>query len=134
MAKIVLAIIAVVASFMLVDSLSCNKCNFGIVGFCLTGNKETCSTNSSVCYTGKATFPSVSSFSGFNSQGCLDVNTTCNTSTNSTLLGVSYTLAISCCSTDNCNPITTSGAPSAKITLSAAIAAAVLASAWGSML
>ncbi|XP_042082127.1 lymphocyte antigen-6, epidermis [Haplochromis burtoni] len=132
MAKIVLAVIAAVASFMLVDSLSCNKCSFGLVGLCLSSSTETCSTNTSTCYTGTVAFPSLTSFSGFTSRGCRSDTAACNITSNSTLLGVSYNLAITCCSTDNCNP--TSGAPSAKITLSAAIAAAVLASAWGSML
>ncbi|CAI5691125.1 unnamed protein product [Oreochromis niloticus] len=133
MAKIVLAVIVAVASFMLVDSLTCNKCSFGLVGFCLSGNTETCSTNTSTCFTGSLAFPSVTSFSGFTSQGCREGTTGCNITTNSTLLGVSYNVTLTCCSTDKCNP-KTSGAPSTKITLSAAIAAAVLASAWGSML
>lgn len=37
-----------------VDSLSCNKCSFGLVGICISTSEETCSTNTSVCFTGKA--------------------------------------------------------------------------------
>uniref|UniRef100_A0A669DFC6 UPAR/Ly6 domain-containing protein n=1 Tax=Oreochromis niloticus TaxID=8128 RepID=A0A669DFC6_ORENI len=104
-------------------------CSFGLVGLCLSGSTETCSTNTSTCYTG-----TLGSFKGFSSQGCQDNTLPCNTTTNSTLLSVvSYNVTVSCCSTDKCNPAV-NGAPSAKITLSAAIAAAVLASAWGSML
>lgn len=41
-----------------VDSLTCNKCSFGLVGLCLSTSEETCSTNTSVCFTGKASrFP-----------------------------------------------------------------------------
>uniref|UniRef100_A0AAZ1XK19 UPAR/Ly6 domain-containing protein n=1 Tax=Oreochromis aureus TaxID=47969 RepID=A0AAZ1XK19_OREAU len=134
MAKIVLAVIVAVASFMLVDSLTCNKCSFGLVGLCLSSSTETCSTNTSTCYTGTLAFPSLTSFKGFSSQGCQDNTLPCNATTNNTVLGVvSYNVTVTCCSTDKCNPAV-NGAPSAKITLSAAIAAAVLASAWGSML
>ncbi|CAI5691119.1 uncharacterized protein LOC109196686 [Oreochromis niloticus] len=133
MAKIMLAVIAAVASFMLVDSLTCNKCAFALLGTCKSGTTENCTTSTSTCYTGTLAFPSLTNFQGFTSQGCQDNTLPCNTTTNSTLLGVvSYNATVTCCSTDKCN--LAASAPSAKITLSAAIAAAVLASAWGSML
>ncbi|KAG7500548.1 hypothetical protein JOB18_022448 [Solea senegalensis] len=133
MAKIVFGIIAVIASFMLVESLKCNKCNFGLVGLCLISSEETCSSNSSVCYSGVATFPSLESFSGFNTQGCRVNSTGCNTTTTSSLLGVTFQTKISCCSEDKCNPVT-SGAPSTKITFTTGMGAALLISVLGSML
>uniref|UniRef100_A0AAQ5YXY8 UPAR/Ly6 domain-containing protein n=1 Tax=Amphiprion ocellaris TaxID=80972 RepID=A0AAQ5YXY8_AMPOC len=134
MGRILFGIIAAVASFMLVDSLTCNTCSFGLIGICLNSGEETCSTNSSVCFTGKATFSSLQSFSGFNSQGCLADASTCNATTNATLLGVTYQTQIECCSTDKCNPLTLSGAPSAKMSLTAAVSVAVLASMFGNMM
>uniref|UniRef100_A0A665VKC8 UPAR/Ly6 domain-containing protein n=1 Tax=Echeneis naucrates TaxID=173247 RepID=A0A665VKC8_ECHNA len=116
------------------ESLTCNKCTFGLVGICLNSDTEQCSSNSSVCFTGKATFPSLSDFVGFNTQGCRDDATGCNMTTNATLLSVTYTTAVECCSTDQCNPVTLSGAPSTRMTLTAAVGAAVLASVWGSLL
>eukprot|EP00064_Thunnus_orientalis_P020580 superscaffoldBa00005732_g20719 len=133
MSRILIVIVAAIASFMLVDSLSCNKCSFGLVGICISTSEETCSTNTSVCFTGKATFPSLSSFSGFNTQGCREPSG-CNMTSNSTLLGVTYETKIDCCSTDKCNPVQVSGAPSTKMTLTVAAGVAVLASMWGSML
>ncbi|KAM7384509.1 hypothetical protein PAMA_011727 [Pampus argenteus] len=131
--KILIGIIAAVASFMLVDSLSCNQCSFGLAGVCIGSSKVNCSTNTSVCFTGKATFPSLSSFSGFNSQGCSEP-AGCNMTTNSTLLGVTTQTKIECCSSDNCNPVQTSGAPSTKMTLAVTAGVAILASMWGNML
>lgn len=69
---------------------------------------------------------------GFNTQGCREPSG-CNATTNGTLLGVTYELKIDCCSTDKCNPVQLSGAPSARMTLTAALGAAVLASVLGSI-
>uniref|UniRef100_A0A672Z7G4 UPAR/Ly6 domain-containing protein n=1 Tax=Sphaeramia orbicularis TaxID=375764 RepID=A0A672Z7G4_9TELE len=115
------------------ESLTCNKCTFGLLGVCLNQAEETCSTNTSVCFTGRATFPSLTAFVGFNTQGCREPSQCTNTTTG-TLLGVTYESKIECCSKDKCNPITISGAPSTKMSLTVAITAAVLASVWGSML
>ncbi|GAA6235553.1 uncharacterized protein LOC108890302 [Lates japonicus] len=134
MGRIVFGVIAVLASLMLVDSLTCNKCTFGLIGFCLNSAEETCTSNSSVCFTGKATFPKLTSFSGFNTQGCKDNSTGCNMTASAVLLGVTYETRLECCSADKCNPVTLSGAPSTRMTLTATIGAAVLASVWGSML
>nr|XP_057903672.1 uncharacterized protein LOC131102187 [Doryrhamphus excisus] len=132
MNRILFGVIAALAGFILVDSLTCNQCSFGIAGFCLSSTEVTCETNTSQCFTGKATF-SISSV-GFNTQGCIE-STSCNMTTNNTLLGVTYEAVVECCSTDNCNPVQTSAAtPSAKITLTTAIGAAVLASMLGSLL
>uniref|UniRef100_A0A3Q2G9W8 UPAR/Ly6 domain-containing protein n=1 Tax=Cyprinodon variegatus TaxID=28743 RepID=A0A3Q2G9W8_CYPVA len=76
-----------------VESLVCNKCSASVFGFCLNSGEEN-------------SFPSISSFSGFTQQGCRVNDTACNSSTNSSLLGVTYTTAITCCSTDKCNPVT----------------------------
>ncbi|KAM4630917.1 uncharacterized protein ACJ7VT_000511 [Polymixia lowei] len=133
MGRIVYGIIAAIASFMLAESLTCNKCTVGLVGFCLNSAEETCATNTSVCFTGRASFPGIASFVGFNTQGCREP-AGCDATTNGTLLGAAYTTTIECCSTDNCNPVQLNGAPTAKLSLTAAIGAAVLASVWGSML
>ncbi|XP_078146593.1 uncharacterized protein LOC144542896 [Centroberyx gerrardi] len=133
MGRIVFGIIAAVASFMLVESLTCNKCSVGLFGYCLNSADVTCSTNTSVCFTGRATFPSLSEFQGFNTQGCREPSG-CNATTNSTLLGATVQTTVECCSTDRCNPVQLSGAPSTKLSLTAALAAAALASVWGSML
>ncbi|KAM9418160.1 uncharacterized protein ACWYII_021865 [Salvelinus alpinus] len=133
MNKIVFGILAVVASFMLAESLTCNKCNVGLMGVCLNPTDQSCPTNTS-CFTGRATFPSLTTFLGFNTQGCLE-NAKCNiTNTNETLLTVSYTTVTTCCDTNKCNPIIISGATSAKLSVTAALSAALVASVWGSML
>uniref|UniRef100_A0A667X9W4 UPAR/Ly6 domain-containing protein n=1 Tax=Myripristis murdjan TaxID=586833 RepID=A0A667X9W4_9TELE len=114
-------------------SLTCNKCTVGLFGFCVDSSETSCTTNTSVCYTGKASFPSISGFSGFSQQGCREPSG-CNATTNGTILGATYQVEIQCCNSDKCNPVTLSGAPSTKLSLTAAIGAAVLASVWGSML
>ncbi|KAK2830561.1 hypothetical protein Q5P01_018492 [Channa striata] len=136
MGKVLFGIIAAVASFMLVDSLTCNKCNFGVVGLCLVPQQDTCGANTTSCYTGKATFPSLSTFLGFNTQGCLDNNTICNTTSTNTILFTNYTTQITCCSTDKCNPVqaVSAATTSARMTITATVGAAVLASVWGSLL
>ncbi|TKS88386.1 hypothetical protein D9C73_023184 [Collichthys lucidus] len=105
-----------------VDSLTCNECKYGLLGYCLSNNEQECSTNTSLCFTGKTTFPSVSSSVGFNTQGCREPSG-CNTTMNGTLslIGVSYQTTIECCSVDKCNPVQLSGAPSTKMTLTAAL-------------
>ncbi|KAL0962503.1 hypothetical protein UPYG_G00340880 [Umbra pygmaea] len=133
MIKIVFGISAVVASFVLADSLTCNQCSLGLVGFCLNPGSLVCMGNSSSCFTGKATFPSISAFPGFNSQGCM-ANALCGNTTTSTILGATYTTTTTCCSTNLCNPVVMSGAPSAKLTITTALGAALMASLWGSML
>ncbi|CAL8299247.1 unnamed protein product [Lota lota] len=132
MAKVVCVIVAVLAYLMLADSLVCNKCSIGLVGFCLNSNTETCSTNTSVCFTGKASFPSLSVFSGFNSQGCRE-QAGCNATTTSSLINVNFTTEVNCCSTDKCNPITVSGASTTKLSLVAVFASALLVSGWSTL-
>lgn len=36
-----------------VDSLTCNECKYGLLGFCLSNNQITCATNTSQCSSGK---------------------------------------------------------------------------------
>ncbi|KAM4549974.1 uncharacterized protein V3H82_019163 [Fundulus diaphanus] len=134
MGKFLFAIVAAAASLALVESLLCNKCTLSLMGKCMNAVNETCPSNSSVCYTGRATFPSLPDFVGFNIQGCRENTTSCNITTPDTLLGVTYNTKITCCSTDRCNPLTLSSAASAKMTFSAAVGAVVLASILGSML
>nr|XP_020453293.1 sperm acrosome membrane-associated protein 4-like [Monopterus albus] len=129
MGKILLGIIALVASVMLVDSLTCNQCAIAAFGYCPFSSSVTCAANTS-CYTASIKFTKISV--GITNQGCTDSTINCNTTTNSTLAGLSYTTTTTCCSTDNCNPAT-AGAPSAKMTLTSAIGVAALAFMWGSM-
>ncbi|XP_010898764.1 sperm acrosome membrane-associated protein 4 [Esox lucius] len=133
MNKTIFGIVAVAATFMLAEALTCNNCNFGLMGFCLTPRSTVCTTNTSTCFTGKAAFPSLPSFSGFNSQGCME-NALCTNSTSGTILGATYTITTTCCNTTLCNPVTTSGAASVKLTVTTVIGAAMVASMWGCML
>uniref|UniRef100_A0A8C7X3V4 UPAR/Ly6 domain-containing protein n=1 Tax=Oryzias sinensis TaxID=183150 RepID=A0A8C7X3V4_9TELE len=111
------------------ESLVCNKCSFSVFGVCLNSGEVTCSNSSSVCYTGKAVFPSLTSFTGFSNQGCQEDIGSCNATTSAKLLGVTYNTTISCCSSDKCNPVTiSSGAPSTKMAFTAAATVALLAS------
>lgn len=74
---------------------------------------------------------------GFVTQGCKVNSTACGTSQSSSIALlpiVTYTTTVTCCSTDKCNPVDTSDATTVKMTFTAAMGAAVLASAWGSML
>ncbi|KAF7210885.1 uncharacterized protein [Nothobranchius furzeri] len=135
MGKVWFAIVAVLASLALVESLSCNNCPFGLKVLCLFKKNETCANETaSVCYTGTATFPSVSSFSGFITQGCRDNNTGCETTTTSSLLGVTYSTSISCCTTNNCNSYTSAASTTAKMTFTGVVGAAILASVLGSIM
>ncbi|CAJ1083235.1 hypothetical protein E3U43_011033 [Xyrichtys novacula] len=132
MGKILIGVFVAVASFMLAESLVCNKCSYGLLGFCLSVTEETCATNTSVCATGKATFPSVSSSVGFNTQSCREPSG-CNATSNGTLpiLSVMYQIKVDCCSTDKCNPTQVSGAPSTKMTFASVVGAVVLSSMLG---
>ncbi|XP_021176110.2 uncharacterized protein LOC110369012 [Fundulus heteroclitus] len=127
MGKVLFAVVAAFASLSFVESLICNKCSFGMMGKCMNLVNETCSTNSSVCYSGKSAFPMLPDSMGLRSLGCKENSTGCDVTTNGTLMGFTYESHITCCSTDNCNPITVSGAPTTKITLTAAVGGAILA-------
>ncbi|MEQ2309276.1 hypothetical protein AMECASPLE_036911, partial [Ameca splendens] len=117
------------------ESLICNRCRFGLFGTCLGRDNETCTTNTSVCATERTNFISIPDFVGFNSQGCRATSEGCNVTLNDALLGVAYETKLTCCNhTDRCNPIVLNGAPSTKMTFTAAIGAGLLASVWGSLL
>ncbi|CAN9492971.1 unnamed protein product [Ophioblennius macclurei] len=135
MQKLFLGLVVAVASMVLVDSLSCNSCSVSLFGTCLNSNNVTCDTNTSVCFTGNVRFPSLSFFDGFSNQGCREP-IGCNATTNSTLLLVEVQTEISCCNSNGCNPVTLNSAAPAtsKMTLSAAVGAALLACAWRSAL
>uniref|UniRef100_A0AAQ4NW25 UPAR/Ly6 domain-containing protein n=2 Tax=Gasterosteus aculeatus TaxID=69293 RepID=A0AAQ4NW25_GASAC len=132
MGRIVIVIIAVLASLMLADSLTCNQCSYGVLGFCLSNTELVCSTNTSSCFTRKTTFTGLTNV-GFNSQGCQEP-AGCNATTNGTVVGITYQSAITCCSTDKCNPVTVSAAPSTKMTFTAVIGVAAMAAMWGSVM
>nr|XP_015828981.2 uncharacterized protein LOC107394522 [Nothobranchius furzeri] len=136
MGKVLFAIVAVLASLVLVESLSCNKCSFSVFGLCVGASTESCSNSTrNVCYTGKTVFPSLTSFVGFNNQGCKDDNSNCNQTIQGTLMFVNYTTTLTCCNTDKCNPTTlSSSAATAKMTVTGAVGAAILASVLGSIM
>ncbi|MEQ2265510.1 hypothetical protein XENORESO_012184, partial [Xenotaenia resolanae] len=135
MGKFLFAVVAAFASLVLAESLICNRCRFSLFGTCLGRDNETCATNVSVCATQRLTFTTLPDFVGFNIQGCSDTSTGCNVTTTSTLLGAAYEYKLTCCNhADRCNPIVLNGAPSTKMTFTAAIGAGLLASVWGSLL
>ncbi|KAM9384490.1 uncharacterized protein KZ484_006292 [Pholidichthys leucotaenia] len=128
MGKVLFAVIAAFASFILVESLICVNCKISLVGFCLSQSDETCATNTSVCFTTTATFFSASN--GVVIHGCQDNSTGCNITTSGNFFGVvNYEIENRCCSSDRCN-----SAEAIKTTLTATLGAAVLATVWGSML
>jgi len=131
MGRIVFGIIAVIAFFVLADSLTCNKCSVGLVGYCLNSAEETCATNTSLCFTSKAVFPNITAFVGFNTQGCKEA-AGCNITETGTLLGGGYEVSTSCCDADKCNPVVLGGAPSRRSSLSVALGAAAVAFVLGS--
>ncbi|CAL1583358.1 unnamed protein product [Knipowitschia caucasica] len=123
-------VVAAIACFATVESLVCNKCSIGLLGYCLNAGNETCNSTSNVCYTSKAAFASVSSFKGFVNQGC--GNNTCGVNQTSKaengslpIIGVGYTITTSCCTTDKCNPVDTSGASATAASLSVLSVAAL---------
>ncbi|XP_033831290.1 lymphocyte antigen 6B-like [Periophthalmus magnuspinnatus] len=134
MAKILIGIVAVLACFVMAESLDCNKCIASLFGFCFGSDNVTCAANQT-CYTATATFPSVSSFRGISQQGCI-INTTCTNGSdvrNGSLpvIGTTYTVNTMCCNTDRCNPVNTSGATSVTMSLSV-LSVAALCAMWGS--
>ncbi|XP_020794976.2 lymphocyte antigen 6A-2/6E-1-like [Boleophthalmus pectinirostris] len=134
MAKILIGIVAALACLVTVESLDCNSCGVGLLGVCLNSDTITCS-NDSICYTSEAKFPSITSFSGFNKQGCTMSSTCVNNtaSSNGTLpfIGIEYNIKSQCCSTDKCNPVTLNGASTSTLSLSV-LSVAALAAVWGS--
>ncbi|KAG9281332.1 sperm acrosome membrane-associated protein 4 [Astyanax mexicanus] len=129
MRRAIIGVVAVIGLFALAESLTCNTCSVGLVGICLNPSSSVCSSNSSSCFTGRAKFPAISGFSGFNSQGCLD-STQCNATINGTILGATYTISQTCCNTDKCNPVLLSGAPYMQLSLPVALSTALLALVW----
>ncbi|XP_036431394.1 sperm acrosome membrane-associated protein 4-like [Colossoma macropomum] len=126
MRGVIIGVVAVIGFFALAESLTCNQCTVGLIGICLKPSTTVCTTNTSNCYTGKATFPSISGFLGFNTQGCLE-SYQCGITVNGTILGASYVVTQTCCSTDKCNPVQTSGAPYMQLSLPVALGTTLLA-------
>ncbi|KAM6904139.1 uncharacterized protein PEZ65_018847 [Lycodopsis pacificus] len=130
MARIVIAIIAIVASFMMAESLICRECSYGIGTFCVSSSDVTCPVKVNKtynCFNGTLSFSRFPRL-GIKSQGCR-VSTDCSQA-NGTLLGLAYTSTVSCCATDRC----ANAAPSTKMTLTAVIGAAALASMWSTIM
>ncbi|XP_064205061.1 sperm acrosome membrane-associated protein 4-like [Anguilla rostrata] len=134
MSKILFGIFAVATCFLLggklAEALTCNKCTIGLFGRCLIPDTVMCNATQPNCFTGKASFSGVPGLLGFNTQGCLE-STGCNSTTNGTILGATYTVTRTCCATDKCNPVV-SGAGSVQMSLTAAATAALLACVWSS--
>ncbi|XP_048848575.1 lymphocyte antigen-6, epidermis [Brienomyrus brachyistius] len=133
MNKIMLGLFAVTLCFIFAESLTCNSCTVGLFGKCFLPSTTTCAPNQPYCYTGTATFSGISGFSGFNSQGCMD-GPSCNNTLNATVFFATVTVTKTCCSTEKCNPVSLNGAPSAELSLTAAVGAALVASMWNSWL
>ncbi|XP_072562001.1 lymphocyte antigen-6, epidermis [Paramormyrops kingsleyae] len=131
MNKIILGFFAVTLCFIFAESLTCNTCSLGLFGKCLFSSTTSCQAGQPTCYSGVATFSGISGFSGFSSLGCSDT-TNCNSTTNSTVFFATINVVKTCCSTDSCNQL--SGAPSAELSLTAAVGAALVASVWNSWL
>ncbi|XP_027023699.1 lymphocyte antigen-6, epidermis [Tachysurus fulvidraco] len=129
MKYVLLGIVAVIGLFALAESLTCNTCPVGLVGICLSPSTTTCTTNTSVCTTSKASFPSISFFVGFTSLNCLE-SAQCNVTTNGTILGATYNVAQTCCNTDKCNTLQ-SGASYVQVSITAVLSTALLACVWG---
>lgn len=68
---------------------------------------------------------------GFFTLGCSEP-AGCNATTNGTLL-LTYEKAVTCCSTDKCNTVLLSAAPTTRMTLTAGLGMVVLASLWSVM-
>ncbi|XP_012725879.2 uncharacterized protein LOC105931663 [Fundulus heteroclitus] len=131
MAKVLFTVVALVASLVFAESLVCNKCTFGLVGICLNMQNETCASGVTNCYTDTLTFNAISDFRGLSMQGCAANTTLCNSTFENTLVSVRYKYNETCCTQDRCNKIVLDGAPSTKMTFTAAVSAAILASVWG---
>ncbi|KAM9497206.1 uncharacterized protein Hap1MRO34_003376 [Clarias gariepinus] len=131
MKRVLLGFVTVIGLFALAESLNCNQCSLSLIGVCLFPTSTTCTTNTSVCTTSKASFSGVSGFLGFGSQGCIE-SSKCNT-TSGTILGATYTVTQTCCSTNTCNPVTvsTSGASYVQLSLTGVLSATLLACVWG---
>ncbi|KAB5565327.1 hypothetical protein PHYPO_G00240030 [Pangasianodon hypophthalmus] len=127
---VLLGIIAVFGLFALAESLTCNKCSVSLIGICLNPSSMTCTTNTSVCTTARASFSGIAGFLGFNYQGCVE-SYLCNTTISNSILGANYSISQSCCSTDNCNPVQLNGASYVQLSLTAVLSSALLACVWG---
>ncbi|CAL8365719.1 unnamed protein product [Arctogadus glacialis] len=72
-------------------------------------------------------------FSGFNTQGCQEP-AGCNMTSSSTLLGATVNTTVTCCDSDKCNPATiSSGVSTARLSLVAVFASALMVSGWSTL-
>ncbi|XP_060767546.1 lymphocyte antigen-6, epidermis [Neoarius graeffei] len=127
---VLLVIAAVIGLFALGESLKCNKCSVALVGICLNPSTTECSTNTSQCITSRASFPSISGFLGFNSQGCAE-SSNCTGNITGFILGAKYEITQTCCKTDRCNPVQLNGASYIQLSLTAVLSATLFACVWG---
>ncbi|XP_014905482.1 uncharacterized protein LOC106958212 isoform X1 [Poecilia latipinna] len=134
MGKLLFAAVVAIASFALVESLTCNQCSISLLGFCLSSSQPTCAANET-CYTEKFYFPALTSFKGVIRQGCRANDTICGISNSSTILSVQIKTDVACCDTDKCNTVDLTGAaPDLKMTFLVTMVGAAMASMWGSFL
>ncbi|XP_071383597.1 ly-6/neurotoxin-like protein 1 [Centroberyx affinis] len=104
--------------------LTCRQCPIGVFGTCLFPQDVTCDNSTLNCYTGEAQFNATGTFS-LHTRGCLDSDL-CGKTLTGSILGAGFTSSFQCCQTDLCN-----GAGAVRLSLTAALSAAVLASLWG---
>ncbi|XP_038134203.1 prostate stem cell antigen-like [Cyprinodon tularosa] len=129
MGKVLFSIVAVAASFVFVESLTCNGCSFALGHTCMIQSNDICSANVTDCYTASTAF-AISSFNIIKLGCALDASG-CNSTTNGTLLGIDYTYDVTCCAADFCNTLNLNSAPMTKMTSTTALCATILASLWG---
>ncbi|XP_069054812.1 ly6/PLAUR domain-containing protein 2-like [Lepisosteus oculatus] len=96
------AVLAVALCSTAVETLKCNKCNFGFLNLCVSTQTNCAGTEQ--CYSLTANFGS-NFASTFVSKGCQSQlgSQQCNTTIIQPFLLSNYTQTISCCTTDLCN-------------------------------
>ncbi|XP_005748749.1 sperm acrosome membrane-associated protein 4-like [Pundamilia nyererei] len=109
---------AVMTLFVTVESLTCETCDFKILGYCMHTDPVNCTGSQTNCFTGVAKF--TISLLNIYERGCIEP-AECRNETGS-ILYVNYTVTRTCCSTDLCN-----GATFIQPGFTAALCAALLA-------
>ncbi|XP_035762460.1 sperm acrosome membrane-associated protein 4-like isoform X3 [Neolamprologus brichardi] len=94
---------AVMTLFATVDSLTCETCDFKILGYCMHTDPVNCTGSQTNCFTGVAKFNKISLLNIYE-RGCIEP-AECRNETGS-ILYVNYTVTRTCCSTDLCNGAT----------------------------
>ncbi|XP_035762459.1 sperm acrosome membrane-associated protein 4-like isoform X2 [Neolamprologus brichardi] len=87
----------------MIDSLTCETCDFKILGYCMHTDPVNCTGSQTNCFTGVAKFNKISLLNIYE-RGCIEP-AECRNETGS-ILYVNYTVTRTCCSTDLCNGAT----------------------------